>query len=121
MSDVRGVGIDLCGIPRMEAQLDNAAFMARVFTPQEIAYINSRGLMASASMAAMWAAKEAALKALGVGISLPMIEVEIVHDDAGRPSYQLHGQALALACGGVMQLSLTHEGDMAAAVCVWSA
>lgn len=120
MSDLRGVGLDLCDIPRMEQQLKNPAFLARVFTPDERAYILGRGLMASASMAGMWAAKEAALKALGVGISLPMTEVEIVHDMAGRPAYLLHGQAEQLALGGSLHLSITHEGTMAAAVCVWS-
>lgn len=120
MSDVRGVGIDLCDIPRMEAHLTDRAFLDRIFTPDEQAYIQSRGLMASASMAAMWAAKEAALKAFGVGIALPMREVEIVHNDLGQPAYRLHGEALRLSAGGVLHLSLTHEGSMAAAVCVWS-
>lgn len=120
MSDVRGIGIDLCDIPRMEKLVDNAAFLARSYTAQEQAYIRSRGLMASASMAAMWAAKEAALKALGVGIAIPMTDVEIVHEDTGRPVYRLHGRAAELALGGAMLLSITHEGAMAAAVCVWS-
>lgn len=120
MSDVRGVGLDLCDIPRMEEQLKNTAFMKRVFTDAERAYIIGRGLMASASMAGMWAAKEAALKALGVGISIPMTEVEILHDETGRPGYRLHGQALTLAQGGTLHLSITHEGTHAAAVCIWS-
>ena len=121
MSDVRGIGLDLCGIARMADKLDNERFLSRICTSGEIAYLRSRGQMAAASLAAMWAAKEAALKALGVGITLPMTDVEVLHDEAGRPSYALHGQAAVLCGGGTLLLSITHECDMAAAMCVWQA
>ena len=120
MSDVRGIGVDLCAIPRMEKLLGNERFLSRSFTPGEIAYIRSRGLMAGASMAGLWAAKEAAVKALGVGISLPLTEIEISHTRSGQPVYVLSGQALELSLGGHLHLSISHEGDMAAAFCVWS-
>lgn len=120
MSDVRGVGVDLCAIPRMEALLGSDRFLSRSFTPEEIAYIRSRGLMAGASMAGLWAAKEAAVKALGIGISLPLTEIEITHTPSGQPVYVLHGKALSLCQGGSMHLSISHEGEMVAAFCVWS-
>lgn len=121
MCNMRGVGLDLCAISRMEKQLGNQPFLDRCFTKQEQSYIASRGLMASASMAAMWAAKEAAGKALGCGIVFPMTDVEIAHTQSGQPIYSLHGKALELAQNGNLLLSVSHEGDMAAAVCVWSA
>lgn len=120
MCKIRGIGLDLCAISRMEEQLGNQKLMARCFTPNEQAYIFARGLTASSSMAAMWAAKEAAGKALGCGIAFPMTDVEVLHDQSGQPVYRLHGRALELARGGELLLSISHESDMAAAVCIWS-
>ena len=119
MCKILGVGMDLCAIDRMAQQLNHRSFLDRCLTAQEQAYIAGRGQMAAASLAGLWAAKEAALKALGVGISIPMTDVEITHTKAGQPIYLLHGRAEALAQGGSMHLSITHEGDMAAAFCVW--
>ena len=67
------------------------------------------------------AAKEAALKALGCGIALPLTDVGVTHDEAGAPRYRLCGEAAAkmAALGGkAMHLSITHEGGMAAAVAI---
>ena len=117
MSELR-TGLDLCQISRMEALCGNAHFLERVFTADERAWAEGRGVQQAASLAGMWAAKEALLKALGTGIAFPMTEAEVVHDPAGAPGYRLHG-ALAERCrGAALSLSITHEGDMAAAVCV---
>lgn len=119
---IRGIGVDLCGISRMEEKLQNARFMERIFTDGERAYIQSRGMMQASSVAACFAAKEAFAKALGTGIGpIAFSEVEILHEENGRPYYCLHGNALALAQGkGVAQchLSISHEGDMALAFCM---
>ncbi len=120
MCEVRGVGFDLCAISRMEQMLENRAFMQRCFTPEEQAYVQGRGLMASASMAAIWAAKEAAGKALGCGIAFPMTDVEVLHRESGQPYFRLRGEALKRCDGGRMHLSLSHESDLAGAVCVWT-
>ncbi len=120
MCEVRGVGFDLCAISRMEKQLENQAFMNRCFTPEEQAYVHARGLMASASMAAMWAAKEAAGKAFGCGLAFPLTDVEVLHSESGQPFYRLQGEALKRCDGGKLHLSLSHESDLAGAVCVWT-
>ncbi len=120
MCKVLGIGLDLCAISRMERLLGDQRFLTRCFTAAEQAYLQGRGLMASASMAAMWAAKEAAGKALGTGIAFPMTDVEVLHDESGAPTYALHGEALARSRGGRLLLSISHEGDMAAAVCIWT-
>ena len=120
MSEVKGVGLDLCEIRRVEENVRRPGFVARVFTKQEQAYAMSRGKMAPSSYAAMWAAKEACLKALGCGIVLPMTEVEVLHDPEGRPLYCLHGEAERRLDGGTLSLSLTHEAGIAAAVCILS-
>ena len=66
---MRGLGIDLCGVGRIERELKRGdAFLRRFFTNSERAYIASRGQMGAQSAAAMFAAKEAFLKAVGAGI-----------------------------------------------------
>lgn len=120
MSELRGIGLDLCEISRMEPLLQNETWKRRVLTTQEQAYLAARGAMAASSLAAMWAAKEAALKALSIGISVPMTEIEVLHRDSGQPYYALYGSVKELSQNGSLLLSVTHEGGMAAAVCVWS-
>ncbi|MDO4483535.1 MAG: 4'-phosphopantetheinyl transferase superfamily protein [Clostridia bacterium] len=79
-----------------------------------------KGKSSAQSMAAMFAAKEAFLKAVGTGITIPLTDVEISHTPSGQPVYCLHGKAAELVCGGQVLLSITHEKGMAAAMCVWS-
>lgn len=119
MCEIRGVGVDLCGIARMEENLSKEHFMARVFTPGEIAYIRARGRGAAASMAGIFAAKEAVCKALGTGIAFALTDIEVTHTDKGQPVVSLTGQAAQIAGDGRFHLSISHEGDMAAAFVVW--
>ena len=117
MSEIR-TGLDLCRVSRMEKLAENGHFCDRVFTPGEMAYAASRGVMRAASLAGIWAAKEALFKALGTGINTAMTEIEIIHDAAGAPGYRLSGKAAEGCRGALLSLSITHEDDMAAAVCV---
>lgn len=113
------MGLDLCEISRMEKDDMRARLLRRCFTEAESAYIMSRGASAAQTMAGVWAAKEAALKALGVGLALPMTDIEVLHTPTGQPYYHIMGKAAALADGGSFLLSITHDGGIAAAVCVW--
>lgn len=119
MSDPRGLGLDLCAIPRMQALLESGRSLRRLFTPEEEDYIRGRGASAAQTMAGLFAAKEAVLKALGTGLSVPMTDVVITHSPLGQPQVILHGKAAQL--GGFFLLSITHEGDMAAATALWLA
>ena len=116
MCNVRGVGLDLCQVDRMRNHLEGR-FLEKHFTEAEAAYVRSRGAQAAESLAGLWAAKEAVLKALGTGIAFPLRDVEIGHTEAGQPTVQLHGEALNH--GGSFLLSITHENGMAAAVAIW--
>lgn len=119
-----GLGIDLCAVARIEAAIgDHTGFLLRYYTPEERAYLDGRGQTAMQSAAAMFAAKEAFLKALGVGLSggIAMADVGVTHADGGRPLYTLapRAQDALLASGAhAAHLSLTHDGGVAAAVCV---
>ena len=119
-----GIGIDLCEIARMEKLLEkDDSFLRRYFTAEEQEYVKARGQMAAQSMAAMFAAKEAFVKALGIGIGggVPLLDVAVIHEQGGRPAYRLTGAALekmnSLGAGRAW-LSLTHEAGLAGAVAV---
>lgn len=117
MSDVRGIGIDLCEIARMQALLDSGRSLQRMFTEEEQAYIAGKGASAAQTMAGLYASKEAVLKALGTGLTIPMTDIEITHTELGQPIVTLRGKAAEF--GGCIHLSITHEGGMAAAFAVW--
>ena len=120
----KGLGLDLCGISRMEALLRDDRFLNRYFTPAETAYVHAKGAGAAQTLAGLYAAKEAVLKAMGVGIALPLQEVEIFHGSGGQPQVRLTGrvaQQLAGMGGGSFLLTITHEGDTAAAAALWQA
>lgn len=119
-----GLGLDLCDVARIERQLEKGdAFLARYYTPDERAYLESRGKVAAQSAAAMFAAKEALLKAMGAGLSggVALNDIGVAHAENGAPFYALTGAALEkLKALGASRahLSLTHESGIAAAVCV---
>ena len=119
MCNVRGIGIDLCEIARMQRLLDENHSLRRMFTEAEQAYIASKAASAAQTMAGMFAAKEAVLKALGTGLTIPMTDVLVTHTKLGQPQVTLLGRAAQL--GGSFLLSITHEGDMAAATALWMA
>ena len=119
---VIGVGIDLTPIDRVARMLARypERFEEKVFTEGERAYCRARA-QAAEHFAARFAAKEAALKALGVPSGLHWQELEVVSGAGGAPSLRLSGEAArAAARRGVtrLHLSLTHAGGQAAAVVV---
>ena len=120
---MKGLGNDLCQISRIETAIQKTeGFLNRYYTEAERAYLATRGGNLAQSAAAMFAAKEAFLKALGVGLSggVAMADISVAHDLMGRPSYVLGSVALAKLReigATAAHLSLTHDGGMAAAVC----
>ena len=103
----------------MQAWLDAGRSMRRLFTEEEQANIASKNLTAAQTMAGLFAAKEAILKALGTGMTIPMTDIHISHTELGQPIVTLSGKAADM--GGRVHLSITHEGGMAAAFAVWEA
>ena len=121
---MKGLGMDLCQVARIEKAIaDNERFLQRWYTPEEQAYILSRGNVGAESAAGMFAAKEAFLKAVGTGFGrgIAMTDISVAHDETGAPRYVLTGgaQQKMLALGAQQAwLSISHEDGMAAAVCV---
>lgn len=120
MSEVLGLGTDLVEIPRFRAVLDRRPRLAaRVFDERERAALAGRRDPVP-GLAARFAAKEAVMKALGVGLgAFPLVEVEVTRREDGEPVLELHGRAAALAeRRGVREwrLSLSHTDTTAMAV-----
>lgn len=113
---MRGVGIDLLEIDRLERALRRHPRLAeRVFSEAERRYAAAHARPAR-HLAARFAAKEAVIKALGLSGGFGLAEIEII---AGEPpSVCLAGRAAAAAAGGRVEISLTHSRDFAAAVAI---
>jgi holo-[acyl-carrier protein] synthase len=120
---ILGIGIDVCDIARLRRALSGPAggrFRARVFTDAEQAYCEARQRGRFASYAARFAAKEAAMKALGTGWAngIGWRDIEVVRDGDDRPALALHGNAAALARRRGMArwlVALSHDGGAAVA------
>ena len=116
------VGIDLVMVSRVQASLARFGerFLRRVFTDTEIAYATSVPDLAAERLAARFAAKEAAIKALDLAdVGVGWREIEVAREQSGICRLILHGAARAAADdAGVSELSvsLSHEGDYSAAV-----
>ena len=118
--DIIGLGIDATEIARVAATIERYGdrFLAKVFTEGEIAYCR-RKRDAASSFAARFAAKEAAMKALGTGFSRGVFwtGVEVVRR-GGPPQLQFHAGAAArfAAMGATGSLvTLTHSRELAIA------
>jgi len=122
-----GTGIDLIEIQRIEQSVDRYGqrFLDRIYTAAEQAYCRRKRLAAE-SFAARFAAKEAAAKALGTGIShgVNWLEIEVVREPGGRPTIRFHGRAAEIAARmnvARAALSLTHTKELAMASVVLEA
>jgi holo-[acyl-carrier protein] synthase len=116
-----GTGIDLAEVPRIEASIARFGdrFLHRVFTEAEIRYCESKANRVE-RYAARFAAKEAAMKAIGTGWShgVTWRDVEVCRQRGGRPTITFHGKAAAFAAklGAVhIALSLSHTKEYAIA------
>jgi holo-[acyl-carrier protein] synthase len=122
---LRGVGIDLVEIDRVQQMLDRHGDRARrrLLLPAERVYCEGKARPAQ-HVAARIAAKEAAFKALqaaGHASHVSWLDIEVLMDDERRPSLRYHGAALdAAARLGVSRslVSLSHSIDTAVAVVV---
>ena len=118
-----GTGCDLVPVARLrEACERHPSILDRVYVPAERARADAaRGDLRWERLAGVFAAKEAALKALGTGMRVAFRDVEVGHDAAGRPLLLLHGAAAEVA-GRLgarrLHLSISHSGGLAMATVV---
>lgn len=114
-----GLGVDIAEVARVQAAIERrgGAFLRRIYTPAEAAYCE-RFKNKFERYAGRFAAKEAAMKALGTGWSrgIRWIDLEIIREPGGRPTLKLSGVAQKVADRlGVkrISLSITHTAEQA--------
>ncbi|MEE2768427.1 MAG: holo-ACP synthase [Actinomycetota bacterium] len=117
-----GIGADLVEVDRFRRALDRTPRLReRLFRPDERMYAE-RAVDPAQRYAARFAAKEATLKALGLGLgAMALYDIEVVRESSGRPALCLHGRAAVTAArAGVTQwqLTLTHTDRTAHATVV---
>jgi len=116
------LGLDLAEVDRVAGVLDRWGdrFVRRVFRPGELSRSRRHPRARAEHVAGRFAAKEAALKALGTGWrGLAFRDVEVGRDSHGKPTLSFHGRALDRSRElrvASTEVSITHTGTMAAAV-----
>jgi holo-[acyl-carrier protein] synthase len=115
------LGLDIAEIDRIEAAITRhgAPILERLYTPAEVAYCESHRNKFE-RYAGRFAAKEAAMKALGTGWrrGVRWRDIEVIRERSGKPSLALKGVAKRIAEGlGAKNISLTitHSGNLALA------
>jgi holo-[acyl-carrier protein] synthase len=118
--NILGIGLDATDIPRLADVFERYGerFLQRVFTAGEIAYCTKRRNPVP-HLAGRFAAKEAAMKALGTGHSRGVLwkDIEVVRL-GGPPRLQLHGGAARRADAMQVRrslLTITHSETLALA------
>jgi len=120
-----GTGVDICEVARIGESIARFGdrFLQRVFTDLEIRYCQTKRNSVE-RFAARFAAKEAAMKALGTGASrgVTWTSIEMAHAPGGRPILRLAGETLQIAERlGVKRISVsvTHTEKTALAVVIF--
>jgi len=116
-----GTGIDIAEVPRIRGSIERFGerFVRRVFTEGEIRYCDAKANRTE-RYAARFAAKEAAMKALGTGWNhgVRWHDIEVVRQPGSRPTIVFHGKAAEVAArlgAKNVALSLSHTADTAIA------
>jgi holo-[acyl-carrier protein] synthase len=123
MNNMR-VGVDLVRVSNIADSLAHfgSRFLKRIFTENEIAYATSSPDACTRRLAARFAAKEAALKALRLAdAGISWTDIEVQREPSGECTVQLHGKASReVAARGYcnIALSMSHEDDYATAVVI---
>ncbi|MEO1133025.1 MAG: holo-ACP synthase [Cyanobacteria bacterium J06639_1] len=122
IADVR-LGVDVAHVPRFAEgwQRFGDRFLTKIYTEAERDYCLRSPAHTVSRLAGRWAAKEAAVKALGTGWrGVGYREVEVTRRPSGEPSIRLHGRAESLVRTWVgssgawtWRLSFSHDGEYA--------
>ena len=115
---ILGTGVDLAEVSRIRHAVERYGqrFIGRIYTPGEIAYVERKANRYE-RYAGRFAAKEAAMKAIGTGWKrgVRWQDFEVANLPSGRPTLRLHGEAARIAERlGVksVQLSITHTAEL---------
>jgi len=118
-----GIGIDMIEVARVASKIDkDNGFRESVFSEREMATCEGLGSREE-SYAGRFAAKEAFLKATGMGLMLgySLADIEVINDEMGKPCLNLRGrfeEYMAQKGWKTIHVSITHTKTAAAAVVV---
>lgn len=118
-----GTGIDLVEVERLGERISsNAALKSKIFSVDECRYCEQRP-NSKEHFAARFAAKEAFLKATGLGLTAghDLYEIEVVSDEIGKPKLRLSGNMQRLAVENNwsnIHVTLSHVRDVACAMVI---
>jgi holo-[acyl-carrier protein] synthase len=114
---IKGIGIDIVEIKRMESWIGDPNLLKRYFHNDEILSASQKKTSIAQTLAARFAAKEAFGKALGTGLSqIALKDIMIYNDENGKPEIKLFGTALAAfekSGAAKIHVSLSHEKENA--------
>ena len=120
-----GIGTDITELARIKASYDRFGerFLQKILTPDELKLVPESPI---AYISGRFAAKEAAVKALGTGFNegIGPLHIEVLRGPAGQPKLHWHGPALARAEALGMRaahISISHDRNAAVAVVVLEA
>jgi hydroxyethylthiazole kinase-like uncharacterized protein yjeF len=104
------IGVDAVSVDRIALAVSRSGpgFLAKVYTPAEVAYCAGN----SERLAGRWAAKEAVIKCFdGTGICFPRRRIEVLSGPSGAPRVRLLGNDR----GAQVEVSITHHSALAVA------
>jgi holo-[acyl-carrier protein] synthase len=120
---IYGIGTDIIEVSRIQAVMEkDIGFREKIFSPGEIAYCETKKHKYE-NYAARFSAKEAFMKAIGTGwrFGIRFADIEVYHDEFGKPLIALHGKAEELSKIekiSKIHVSLSHVKEIATAVVV---
>jgi holo-[acyl-carrier protein] synthase len=118
---IYGIGTDIIEVARIRGVMEkDIGFREKIFSSDEIAYCETKKFKYE-NYAARFSAKEAFMKAIGTGwrFGIRFADIEVIHDEYGKPLIRLYGKAEELArIEGISEIhvSLSHVKEMAIAV-----
>jgi len=96
---IKGIGIDLIEVERIEAAMERKGFLEKYFTEKEIIMFKEHNMNAQ-KVAGNFCTKEAVVKMFGTGFrGVRLSEIEVLRDNFGKPMVILHGKAMELSSG----------------------
>lgn len=117
------IGVDIVKIQRFEKLISDEKFLNKVYSNYEINYIKQKGANATSAMAGLYCAKEAVLKAIGIGINggIKLNEISIIHNNSGKPYVELNDKIISYLSKydlKEIKISISHDKDYAISQCI---
>lgn len=112
------IGIDIVKVSRFSRLTKKADFLEKHFSKNELLHFKEKK-EALQTIAGIFACKEAFLKAIGVGVlnGIKLDEIEVVYEQNGKPKMQISAEILSQFKIKDVQVSISHDGGFAVAVC----